>query len=416
MRQPPIDRDARPEPASAPAGSGRSASDHGQAVVLVRRAEDGVEVEVGPVTGGRHDRWSRAETFIGLLVIVVLAGGIVINGLSGPPPDSSHKVAEASASSSPTPGPSVRGTPRPTAIATPNVTPAAPCGVLDRAGLPPGVSLVVEGGNAVPGTPGRYDWYGTAQPGGLISLGDAVDVPFEGEVEFIIAGDVCATQWVIEASSFNPPGTFSDQAIENGDLWNWARFQANHGDNPVISQQNRIVANTLGIGLAVVRGSFWFADGGTMRLYWRVRIAGFPTPDVRVVADDGSSVQPVVGCGRSYNTPEQYFGEQCEGTSRPALLDGPVLTVRNGSIIDVDVAGWAVTYWSAGWADQAAVVAGGAAGGDDRGSYSGYDADGLHRLRWLAPPVGEWNVQLWMNSDHDGFSYQIPFYLRVRVV
>ena len=150
----------------------------------------------------------------------------------------------------------------------------------------------------------------------------------------------------------------------NGDLWNWARFQANHGDSPVMSQQNRIAATTLGIGLAVVRGSFWFADGGTLRVYWRVRIAGFPPPDVRVVAADGSSVEPVVGCGRSYNTPDAYIGEQCEDTPRPALPDGPVLTVRDGSIIDIEVADWAITYWSASWANQAAVVAG---GGDDRG-------------------------------------------------
>ena len=51
MKQPPIDRDA---------------SDHGQAVIVVRRAEDGVEVEVGRspaggTTAGRAPRRSSAS-------------------------------------------------------------------------------------------------------------------------------------------------------------------------------------------------------------------------------------------------------------------------------------------------------------------------------------------------------------------
>jgi hypothetical protein len=248
----------------------------------------------------------------------------------------------------------------------------------------------------------------------VISLGDPVDVPFNGEVEFVIDGDVCATRWTIEASSFPTADTFAEPVFGQGDIWRWAEFANNRSDNPVISQQNRIPATTVGLGLAVVRASLSFADGGTFRTYWRVRIAGFPPPDVRVVSADGSSVVPAVGCGRSYNTPEVYIGEQCDG-KRPLLLEGPILTVPDGSIVDVEVTDWAVTWWSAGWVDQATAVAGGGEVGD-QGNFSGYDEAGLHRLRWFAPPVGEWNVQLYLNNDHDGTSYQIPFFLRVRVV
>jgi hypothetical protein len=380
--------------------------------VLVRRAEDGVEVELGPVTGGRSDRWTRAEAVLGLLVIVGLAGGILIKGLGGPGPGPSQAALAASAAPTSRPQPSARGTSRPSLAPTSAILPAMPCATLDTAAPQPGVSLVVDEGVPIKGTPGPYSWYGVTDSGFPVSPGEAVDVPFDGVVDFAIDGDACATRWTITAVGYVGPDPI-DQRSFGGDEWTWASYEGNRGDDPVISQQNRIAAQTVGLGVAIVEGTFAFADGGSVQMFWRVRIAGFEAPDVRVTAADGSSVQPIVGCGRSYNTPDQYIGEQCD-VSRPPLLDGPVLSVPDGSVIDVEVDGWAVTYWSAGWVDQATVVAGGDL--QDRGNFSGYDQAGLHRLQWFAPPLGDWNVQLYLNEDHDGSAYSIPFLLRVRVV
>jgi len=225
---------------------------------------------------------------------------------------------------------------RPTIEPTPAITPTVACQPPDVAAGPPPVNVVVNGGTPIPGTIGAFSWYDVGASSGQLHLEPGPTIPFEANVELQIGGDACATRWTIASMSWPDVGLDFTE-VEFGEQASWARFDGNRSDNPVISQQNRIVATATGLGRTVIRALLSFEGGQTVQAYWLVTIEAFPPPEVRVSAPGSDPITPVAGCGAGLSTSENYFGEECPPNSWPILADGPIITAHDGDVVRIDV-------------------------------------------------------------------------------
>lgn len=304
-------------------------------------------------------------------------------------------------------------TPRPTPVPTPAVTPAVACGTLTAAGGPPVVSLVVPGQEPVAGTNGANTWFGSEVDISDIALPEGPTIPFEGALEFQIGGDLCATRWSIASMQFpQDQTTFSEGTF--GSAADWAGFSVNRDDNPIIAQQNRIAATTVGLGRTIIRAVLYFEGGNVIQAYWLVRISGFPVPTIRVVGPDGASVTPVVTCGMSIQTNETWFGEECHQGSWPVLEDGPILVVHEGDVVTIESPDWPLQNWNIAWADQASVED----GGDPNvsGWLSGSTTLEPETAQWVAPPAGDWSLRFDLSRQDGERYYGLPLQIRLRVL
>jgi len=304
-------------------------------------------------------------------------------------------------------------TPRPTAVPTPAITPAVACGTPVEASGPPLVSLVVPGQDPNPGTIGAFTWFAAVVPPADIHLEEGPTIPFEGDLELQIGGDVCATRWSISSMQF-PQGESNLNEVNFGGAAAWTSFTSNRADNPIISQQNRIATKPVGLGRTLIRATLNFQGGNQAQVYWLLRIGAFETPPIRVVAPDGTAITPVVGCGVAVSTNENYYGEDCGPGSWPLLKDGPMLTVHEGDLIRLESPDWSVVYWGIRWAYQADVQEG---GGEppEVGNLGGHDSLEPGLIRWLVPPAGDWTVQFYLTHEEPNRQYSLPLHIRLRV-
>ena len=554
-RQPPI-QSSRPISEVTPAPVRVARADSDDRAVLLDRAADGAELEIGPIATSRGARWTRAESLLGLGLVAILLGGAVINGITnpGPKPASSNTIVatieckpivdfpvtpapaslrqvgetsgslgrtgkasdrdlaepddwllprpneglsiglgtpleatsgeacvvgwslwavptvdvlvnaeatmvrlgsgafEPTAAPVPVPSPTANGdwtirlatayqtesnkkrwsvkffrvqvggapyqtpvppTPRPTPVPTPAITPAVACGPAPAATGPPTVFLVAPDQEPIAGTLGASTWFGDVTASSNIQLTEGPTVPFQGELELRISDDTCATRWGV-ASMPMPQGESSlNEAAFQGSS-EWTSFSSNRADNPIIAQQNRITATPIGLGRIVVRALLWFEGGNQVQAYWLLRVNAFPAPRIRVVGPDGSAITPVVGCGVSVQTNENWYGEECLTGSWPILEDGPILTVHDGDVVTLESPEWALQSWNVSWADQASV----ADGGDPE--YSG-NANGSDILRpgvarWVAPSAGDWSLRFDLYHQDGEWYYSLPLHMRLRVL
>lgn len=390
--------------------------------VLLDRSADGAELEIRPIATSRGARWTRAETLLGLGLVAVLFGGALVNGLANalaepkPTPASSDAlIGEATTNPAKTNVP-VPGTPRPTVAPTPAITPAVACGELVEGSGPPVVNLVSPGLDPIPGVVGAFTWFGAVSPPSQVHLQEGSSIPFEGEVELQIGGEICATRWTIQSV---PAGqgetTVFELAWHDQGFSDWGSFTSNRSDNPVISQQNHMTVKPIGIGRVFVQAVLNFEGGHQAQVYWLIRIRAFDPPAIHVVGPDGTDVTPVVGCGVSVQMSDNWYGEECPSGSWPLLEDGPIITAHEGDLVRVEVPDWPLTTWGVRWVNQAEIRPG-ISEPNDLGNLYGYDSLKLTMFRWFVPPAGDYGVQIYLSHEQDTRTYSLPVHVRLEVL
>ncbi|MCI0345285.1 MAG: hypothetical protein L0221_07550 [Chloroflexi bacterium] len=382
--------------------------------VLLDRAPDGAELEVGPIPTTRGAHWARTEGIVGLGLVAILFGGALINSIAnpGPSPTPSGNALVLDTSAAPTPG--GPRPPRPSVEPTPAVTPAVPCGAPAEGSGPPIVTIVVPSQDPIAGTIGVFKWFGSEAGPTRLTLAEGPSIPFEGDLELHIGGEYCATRWSIGSMQLGHSETALNESVLVG-IAEWASFTANRADNPIIARQNRIAAKPVGLGRVAVRAILNFEGGHVVHVYWLLKIAAFEAPPIRVVGPDGTAVTPVVGCGVSISTNENWFGEECPPGSWPLLEDGPLLIVHEGDIVELESPDWPLVYWYVRWANQAAVQPGGFEP-PDVGNMGGYDSLNRTLIRWFVPPAGDYTVLFSLTHEEPNRQYSLPLHVRVRVL
>ncbi|HZM73663.1 MAG TPA: hypothetical protein VFC71_09845 [Candidatus Polarisedimenticolia bacterium] len=386
--------------------------------VLLDRSADGAELEIRPIATSRGARWTRVETLLGFGLVVLLFGGALVNALANalaePTPTSTPGavIGEATVGPNKTKAPE---TPRPTIEPTPAITPAVACAAPADNGAPPPVNLVAPGVDPIPGTVGAFTWFGAVQPPSFLRLDESGSIPFEGDIEFQIGGDVCATRWTIVSAPAQGDSAVQETAFSNQGQSDWASFTTNRTDNPIIAQQNHITARSVGIGRVYVRALLNFEGGHQAQVYWLIRIRGFDPPPIHVIGPDGTDVTPVVGCGVYLSTNDgSWYGEECPQGSWPVLEDGPTLTAHEGDIVRIEVPDWPLDYWGVQWAKQSDVFPG--AEPSTVGNMGGSDSLNRTVVRWLVPQAGDWAIRIDLSHSDTNRQYGLPVHLRLRVL
>jgi hypothetical protein len=387
--------------------------------VLLDRSADGAELEIRPIATSRGARWTRVETLLGFGLVVVLFGGALVNALANAVAEPKPTATSGSIIGEATIGPNktkVPGTPRPTIEPTPAITPAVACAALAEDSAPPPVNLVTPGVDPIPGTIGAFTWFGAVSPPSVVTLDEEGSIPFEGEIELQIGGDVCATRWtIVSAPAYQGESTVRELEFTNNGQSDWGSFTTNRSDNPIISQQNHITAKAVGIGRIYVRALLNFEGGHQAQVYWLIRIRAFDPPPIHVIGPDGTDATPVVGCGAYVSTPDgNWYGEECPQGSWPVLENGPILTAHEGDIVRIEVPDWPLDYWGVQWARQADVKA-----GSDPvtvGNFGGNDTLSPTVVRWLVPPPGDWAIRIDLSHSEQDRQFGLPVHLRLRVL
>ena len=96
------------------------------------------------------------------------------------------------------------------------------------------------------------------------------------------------------------------------------------------------------------------------------------------------------------------------------MADGPVLSVRQGDIVTIEIADWPIGYWGLSWREQSAMHEG-VQDPPEIGSVGGHDTLDPSRIRWAVPPAGEWSVQLYLSHDEPNRQFSLPMYFRLSV-
>lgn len=418
-RQPPY-QSSQTQPgevAPTPVRTSRTQTD--DRAVLLDRSADGAELEIRPIATSRGARWTRVETLLGFGLVVVLFGGALVNAVANavtapePTPTPGAIIGVATIGPDETKVP-VPGTPRPTIAPTPAITPAVPCGALAEGSGPPVVNLVVPGLDPIPGTVGAFTWFGAVTPPTRISLEEGGAIPFDGDVEFQIGGDLCATRWTVVSAPSQGETLIQESSFSGNGQPDWGGFLTNHLDNPVIAQQNRITAKPVGLGLVFVRVLLNFEGGHRLQVYWLIRIRAFDAPPIHVIGPDGTDVIPVAGCGGYVSTNDNWYGEECPQGSWPLLESMPILTVHEDDIVRLEVPDWPLDYWGFNWAKQADFRAG--FDPETVGNIGGSDSLKPTFVRWLVPPVGDWVVRIDLSTSAENRQFGLPVHLRLRVL
>ena len=285
-------------------------------------------------------------------------------------------------------GPFLTDPPSATPGRAPLISPAVPCGT----GQPTpdlGMTMVVGGGSAIPGSPGGE----AVAPDVHARLGDPIEV--------ITDGEVCATRWRIELTDRTSGTTsvideFNDPA-----------------DDPTYAAQNRwpIVAN----GEQLVVATLEFPGAVSIRREWRLFIDPFVVPRLFLVGPDGSRFAASPGCGLSLRLSNGYEASDDCGSIGYVPTD-EALRVVAYRVIHLDLPGWSIVSWGAtcGQIIVADVPQFDSPGGCGLGGGASDGGEALPDPPAFVLPRGDTIVQIGLTAvDPGGNQFTVTYYAHV---
>ena len=219
-------------------------------------------------------------------------------------------------------------------------------------------------------------------------------IPFGSVVEVRLAGDHCATTWLIRGVKRVTP--------DSPDAATFEIAYRSPTPDPAVASQNRFpIAPETPRGTWDVSGTFRFPDGTEIVRTWAVSYRELIVPPLLVGRQGSTSrVKAWVGCGFGVQLPNGGWtgGDGCASNLPEEPLE--LLIVPAGSRLSFDVDGWEIADWNA----EAGTISDGSNGPR---MFEGA-ADGFLRgatsppVDFPAPGTGTWALMLRGTVVQDG--------------